>query len=71
MIEEKNAIAAQAIRHIQENDTILLDASSTVLELARNLPDDLPLTVITNSYHLIIELAGKRDITVCISGWES
>ena len=67
LIEEKTAIANSAIKHVQENDTILLDASSTVLELAKKLPD-MPMTVVTNSYHLIIELAGKREITVVSLG---
>src|SRR4051794_5024499 len=36
---EKRAIAAHALKGIAEGDAVLMDASSSVLELARLLPD--------------------------------
>ncbi|MDD5200329.1 MAG: DeoR/GlpR family DNA-binding transcription regulator [Terrimicrobiaceae bacterium] len=63
----KQAIAQRALGHIEPGDTILLDASSTTLELARRLPD-APLTVLTNAVKIAIELAGRPFIQVVLIG---
>jgi DeoR/GlpR family transcriptional regulator of sugar metabolism len=48
---EKQAIARLAASRIQANETIFLDASSTVLTLTEFLPD-LPLTILTNALNV-------------------
>ncbi|HET7658341.1 MAG TPA: DeoR/GlpR family DNA-binding transcription regulator [Bacillales bacterium] len=45
---EKSAIARKAVTFIEPGDTILLDAGTTTLEIARQLPD-IDITVLTNS----------------------
>jgi DeoR/GlpR family transcriptional regulator of sugar metabolism len=50
--EEKLAIARLAAMRIQANETIFLDASSTVLTLTEFLPE-LPLTILTNALNVL------------------
>ncbi|EXX90258.1 DeoR faimly transcriptional regulator, partial [Paenibacillus darwinianus] len=66
--EEKRRIAAEAIRHIAPRDRILLDASSTAWYMAAIMPDDMPLTVLTNSIKVALELSGKERIEVISTG---
>ena len=64
---EKNAIAREAARRVRPGETILLDASSTALFLARHLPDR-ELTVLTNSLLVAEALAGKAKVRVTLVG---
>ncbi|MGC1481368.1 MAG: DeoR/GlpR family DNA-binding transcription regulator [Chthoniobacterales bacterium] len=66
-VEAKRAIARQALRHIGVGDTIVLDASSTALELARQLPDR-ETTVLTNALKVAIELADRQSVQVVMVG---
>lgn len=66
-VAEKTAIAEYASRFVSENDTIVLDASSTALFLAEQLPD-MPLAVITNSANVAMALAHKPLIKVLCAG---
>jgi DeoR family L-fucose operon activator len=65
--EEKKQIAQEAIRLIEPKDRILLDASSTAWYMAANLPD-IPLTVLTNSIKVAMELSNKERIDVISTG---
>lgn len=65
--EEKKRIAREAVKRISPNDRILLDASSTAWYMAASLPD-IPLTVLTNSIKVAMELAGKEKIEVISTG---
>jgi DeoR/GlpR family transcriptional regulator of sugar metabolism len=56
---EKEAIAAEAVRLIDEGQTILLDAGTTTLELARALRMRRDITVVTNSVPIALELANR------------
>lgn len=64
---EKQAIAAQALKGIAEGDAILMDASSSVLELARLIPDK-PLTVLTNSLKVAVEVSRRTQVRVLCTG---
>ncbi len=64
---EKQAIARAALDNIQPGDTVLLDASSTTLELARQLPD-IAVTVLTNALKVAVELAGRPAMHVALLG---
>ena len=57
---EKEVIAKSAAKLIQPQETILLDASSTALELARNLPGDI--RVITYSLAVTDRLSSRSDL---------
>lgn len=65
--EEKKSIAAAAISLVQPGEQIILDASSTAWYMAVQLPD-IPLTVITNSIKVSIELSKKEQIRVISTG---
>ncbi|WP_019535427.1 DeoR/GlpR family DNA-binding transcription regulator [Paenibacillus ginsengihumi] len=65
--EEKRKIASEAVRFIQENDRIILDASSTAWYMAQRIPD-IPLTVLTNSIKVAVELSAKEKIQVISTG---
>jgi DeoR/GlpR family transcriptional regulator of sugar metabolism len=66
--EEKQAIAKSSARHIGENETVMLDASSTALELARCLPDKCGLRVVTYAIGVVEKLAVRNDIEVILLG---
>lgn len=66
-VAEKEAIAREAVREVNEGDTIILDASSTAWFVAKRLPD-VPLTVITNSLHIAMTLGGRPLCKVIVPG---
>ena len=65
---EKTAIAKVAVKHIKEHETILLDASSTALELARQLPEGRSLRVVTYSHAVVEQLAVRSDVELVLLG---
>jgi|SRR5690625_116612 len=68
-INEKIKIAEKAIETIENKQCILLDGSSTVLELARYISKlPLKLTVITSGIQTAIELKENPDIIVILIG---
>ncbi len=66
--EEKNVIARCAAAMVQEGETIILDASTTALWLAKHLIDRRDLTVLTNSIQVVMELAGRPGVRVICTG---
>ncbi|GIO30086.1 MULTISPECIES: DeoR/GlpR family DNA-binding transcription regulator [Paenibacillus] len=65
--EEKKRIAKAAVALIEPHDRIALDASSTAWYMASILPD-IPLTVLTNSIKVALELSSKEKIEVISTG---
>ena len=70
--EVKQAIGQAASALIRPGNTILLDSGTTVLEIARNLPDSLlndgGVTVLTRSLTIAYELRRRRQIRLIILG---
>src|SRR5699024_11893197 len=66
-IDEKKEIALLAAKQINEHDTVILDASSTALYMAKIL-ENMHMTVLTNSINVSLELSVKQEITVISSG---
>jgi len=66
--EEKQRIARAALEFVQENDTVILDSGTTVLELAKLLKDRSHLYVATNDIHSAMELSSNADITLMVLG---
>ena len=68
---EKNSICAKAVELIHDGDVIFADNSSTTRYLAKYIPADISVTVLTNSLGLLLE-AGKRDCEkhtyICLGG---
>jgi DeoR/GlpR family transcriptional regulator of sugar metabolism len=66
--EEKKRIAQAAFRMIQEGETIFLGSGTTIHEIARLIPEDFQLTVITNSILVVNELTGHPKIELMVIG---
>src|SRR5690606_2933908 len=62
-VMEKKAIAQEAVKHVSEGDSIILDASSTAWYMASILPN-MRLTVLTNAIKVALELSSKDKIEV-------
>lgn len=61
-LEEKLNIAREAARLVHMGDTLLLDASSTALAFAGQLPADMRLRVVTYSLAVVEKIAAREDI---------
>ncbi|WP_437887652.1 DeoR/GlpR family DNA-binding transcription regulator [Phytobacter sp. V91] len=66
-LSEKHAIASAAAALVKAGDAIVLDAGTTMIELARQLTH-LPLRVITSDLHIALFLSEFRQIEVTIIG---
>jgi DeoR/GlpR family transcriptional regulator of sugar metabolism len=76
--DEKSRIGAAAAEMVADGESVVMDASTTALYVARHLKDRATwhhLTVITNSIRIASELAGHPGITVLMTGgrvrWEA
>ncbi|MDT7680909.1 MAG: hypothetical protein QOG57_1219 [Pseudonocardiales bacterium] len=67
-IEAKRMIAQHACRHIEPGMSLLLDDSTTALQMLPHLAALAPLTVATNYLTALNELARMRDIQVIALG---
>lgn len=66
-LSEKHAIATAAASLVKAGDAIVLDAGTTMIELARQLTH-LPLRVITSDLHIALFLSEFKQIEVTIIG---
>jgi DeoR/GlpR family transcriptional regulator of sugar metabolism len=66
--EEKKRIAAAALDLIQNGEVIFMAGGTTTLELARLLPGQRRLTVITNVLHIAVLLVDQPNINLVILG---
>jgi len=67
-ISGKNAIGRAAATLVKDGDTIMLDASTSSLFLAKNIKERKSLTVITNAEKIILELSSCDEITLISTG---
>jgi DeoR/GlpR family transcriptional regulator of sugar metabolism len=65
---QKEAIAHAALAFVDRGQTIMFDASSTVLHLARLLPLDFQGTAVVNALPIGYELGRRHDINVTFLG---
>ena len=65
---EKMAIARVAAGMVHDGASIILDAGTTTLEIARLLKDRRNLTVVTNAYPIAAELADAPGVEVIVTG---
>ena len=66
--EAKQKIAAAALQFIRNDSFIMLDSGSTVLELARQIPEATTLTAITYELPTAITLDSKPNIEIYCTG---
>lgn len=66
--DQKARIGAVAAKLVRPGDSIVLDSGTTTLEIARHLPDDETITVLTNDLAILNELSRKQHITAVMLG---
>ena len=49
---------------VQENEIVMLDDGSTTLHVARNIPKERNLTIITNGVNICLELSNHPNIKI-------
>src|SRR5256886_138423 len=67
-LPEKRRIAAEAVLHIDDAETIFIDEGYTPQLLVRELPTDTPLTVVTASLPVALLLAVRPSCSVIVLG---
>jgi len=71
-VEVKRAIGAAAAQLIQPGDIVMLDSGTTVLEVARHIPQTLleegDLTILTRSLMIASEFRLRRQIRLIVLG---
>ena len=67
-VQQKKAIARQALKFIKEGTSISLDAGPTCLELAKLLGDFQNLTVVTHDLKIAAYLETNTRINVIVTG---
>ncbi|GAW41075.1 Glucitol operon repressor [Brevundimonas sp. SH203] len=68
--EAKERIGRLAAGMVGPGESIMLDSGTTTLQIARFLPDDEDLTVVTNDFDILSVLAQKRKIKTVMLGGE-
>ncbi|WP_026477762.1 DeoR/GlpR family DNA-binding transcription regulator [Alkaliphilus transvaalensis] len=66
-IDEKIEIGKRAAAFIEDNDTVILDAGTTTLQIAKNITAN-NVTVLTNSILIATELSQRTNINVVVTG---
>jgi DeoR family transcriptional regulator, deoxyribose operon repressor len=65
---EKQRIAREAVSLLQRDDTVIFDAGSTTGEIAKELPHELPLTILTNALNIVNTLAAGTNWDLIVPG---
>jgi DeoR/GlpR family transcriptional regulator of sugar metabolism len=65
---EKHRIGQVAARLVSPGDTVILDAGTTVMEMAKLLTDVTPLTAVTNALNVAMQMGSVRDVNVILIG---
>jgi DeoR family transcriptional regulator, aga operon transcriptional repressor len=68
--DEKERIGRLAAAMIEPGDSIMLDSGTTALQIARFLPDNEDITVVTNDFNVLATLTQKRKIKIVMLGGE-
>jgi DeoR/GlpR family transcriptional regulator of sugar metabolism len=64
----KRRIGGAAARSVTAGQTIILDSGSTTIEIARQLPEDRDITVVTCAINVALEAAARRGVSVIVCG---
>jgi DeoR/GlpR family transcriptional regulator of sugar metabolism len=67
---EKEALARFALTQVEPGQSVMLDDSTTTLQLAKLLPHKAPITVITNFQMTLDELSETRGVDLISLGGE-
>jgi len=69
-IEEKKKIGIAAASFIEPDDTLIIDYGSTAEYFTRNIPDNIPLTILSYSLNVITDLVRRDNCKLIFSGGE-
>lgn len=67
---EKERIGRMAAALVEPGDSIMLDSGTTALQIARFLPDEEDITVVTNDFGVLGALSQKRHLKIVMLGGE-
>lgn len=67
-VELKQRLAQKALSFLEPDQLVAIDGSSTNLQLAKNIPSNLKITVLTNSYSIAHACAMKEQVDVIVLG---
>jgi DeoR/GlpR family transcriptional regulator of sugar metabolism len=67
-LEEKTRIGQKAAEMVSIGDTIMMDAGTTTLQVAKHIKDKMGIHVVTNSIYVLLELAESPGIEVTLTG---
>lgn len=67
-LTEKNTLARKCVQLIKEKSCVFLDTGTTHLAIAQALPDDIALTIVTNSPLIAAELIRIKQCEVILLG---
>jgi DeoR/GlpR family transcriptional regulator of sugar metabolism len=69
MVYEKQAIAREALKLVQDNDAIFMGSGTSTLELAKLLQgSDLNITLLTNSLLAVYSIRNASNIRISVTG---
>lgn len=66
--DEKIRIGRIAAAMVKPGESVVLDSGTTTLQIARFLPDDEDITVLTNDIDILITLAAKERLNIVMLG---
>ena len=67
-VELKQRLAEKALGFLEQDQLVAIDGSSTNLQFAKSIPNNLKLTVLTNSYSIAHALSMKEQVSVILLG---
>ena len=69
-VDKKMKIGMLAASCIEKNDTLIIDYGSTAEYLAKNIPTEFPLTILSYSLNVINEISQKDNCKLIFTGGE-
>lgn len=69
-MEQKTRIGRKAAEFVQDGDVLILDAGSTVTELAKQLVHRRRLTIVTNALNIALLLGSQPSFEILVTGGE-
>ncbi|ELR71571.1 transcriptional regulator, DeoR family [Fulvivirga imtechensis AK7] len=66
--ESKMIIARKALQKLKNDQVVIFDAGTSALAVASILPEDLSITVVTNSFPIVTILEDHKNVEVLFAG---
>ncbi len=67
-IDDKRKLAKHVAEFVKDGDTIMLDSSTTALEVGKAIQDHRQVTILTNSLNACLELSSNSQFRIISSG---